>query len=133
MIIEADQTWFSDLGPTIRSAFSTQADLIAGDERSIASGEEKSYICGGFYGIATSASGFSTTMLRHLKHLKFYENTTGAIDLINDQALLTDLAKKAKLRLFWFDKCDFATGKWFSSEKYRRSCPRPKTDPTTII
>lgn len=127
MIIEADQTWFSDLGPTIRSAFSTQADLIAGDERSIALGEEKSYICGGFYGIAASASGFFNNYVEtHLKHLEFYENTTGVIDLINDQALLTTLAKEAKLKVFWFDKCDFATGKWFSSEKYRRACPRPK-------
>ena len=127
MVIEADQTWFSDIGPEIRYAFSTQVDLIAGDERSTVSGEERSYICGGFYGIAASASGFFNDYVEtHLKRLEFYENTTGVIDLINDQALLSDLAKQAKLQLFWFDKCDYTTGKWFTSEKYRRSCPLPK-------
>jgi hypothetical protein len=127
MIIEADQTWLADISPIIATAFSTQhSQIVAGDERSTVLGEERCHICGGFYGISAKASNvFSRYVEKHLTNMRQYENTTGIIDMIDDQTLLTAFVTATNLSVFWFHKCEYATGQWYLSAKYRKSCPRP--------
>lgn len=128
MIIEPDQIWTRDVSPLIRSTFTSGYDIIAGNEYASVGKSNVSLICGGFYGVASSTSVkelFKHYVDRHAEVLEKYKGTTGVIKIQNDQALLTSLVSKAKLRVRRLSACEYASGRWFTTEALQKLCPEP--------
>ena len=128
MIIESDQTWFSDITNVISSKFRSGFAIVAGDERSHLPNKTQSYICGGFYGIASTSETkifFDNYVRIHNISLSRYENSTRKIGIENDQALLSRLVQSENMNVHWFDACEYTNGIWYTSETFRRSCMSP--------
>ena len=125
MIIESDQVWLSDISETLRTAFADGYQIIAGNERANEIGTESWYICGGFYGMVSTARTrrfFNWYVHLHQNKLMKYRNKLGQINVENDQALLSRLVKKERLRVHWLHACQYTNGMWYTDEEFRNKC-----------
>ena len=125
MIVESDQYWFADITKVVANKFILGYDMIAGDERSHVRDQLRSYICGGFYGIASNEntrSFFQDYVNIHQTKLQPYEGKGGKIDVENDQALLSRLVHRAGLSVHWLDSCEYMNGMWYEDESHRSEC-----------
>ena len=125
MIIESDQIWFQDITEGIKRKFDSAFEIIAGDERSHKPQETQSYLCGGFYGIASNSVTvrfFQDYVKSHSEALLQYKDKRGVIAVENDQALLSRLIKEDNLYVHWLGECEYMQGIWYTDKSRQLVC-----------
>ena len=130
-IIEADHIWSRSLNEKLGQLMQEHM-IVAGDETSF-TGQDLKKICGGFYGIASTAQtrrvfqAYLDDYKAYLDKFKGYAGIkSGRIPHFeDDQLFLSRITRENNLDVHWLGPCEYANGYWFESKSYQEKCPEP--------
>ena len=121
LIIEADAVWLSPhIHSILQEAIMAPIDIISAND---SGGSADKLISAGFLLVKANARVKKFFNL----YTRRYRTLLSKKQLMGEQILMTHMLQGgAEIYVKWLDECDFASGRWYSDQQYRKRCPAPK-------
>ena len=118
LIIEADAVWLSPhIHSILQEAIMAPIDIISAND---SGGSADKLISAGFLLVKANARVKKFFNL----YTRRYRTLLSKKQLMGEQILMTHMLQGgAEIYVKWLDECDFASGRWYSDQQYRKRCP----------